>query len=129
MKKLLVSFALIAISFIANSQNVDNVQAMITGYKLNDTIKVSDFLKLSEISLNNKDYRIVSFRLTFEENKLLKAQDSKSNKISDEQKNMVSNIKDKDREVRKMYIENIVVQKSQNKSIEIKPLIYSLKIK
>ena len=129
MKKLFLSFTLIAISFIANCQNVDKVQAMITGHKMNDTIKVSDFLKLSEISLNNKEYRIVSFRLSFVENGLYMSRDSKSNKISDEQKNAVSNIKDKDHDIIKLFFENIVVQKSQGKEINVTPLIYNLKTK
>jgi hypothetical protein len=132
MKKLLISFAIIAISLIANCQNTDNVQAMIPGYKMKDTIKMVDFLKLSEISLNNKEYSILEFRISFEDNGLFRSYNNNSNnKITDQMKNSLSNIKDKikDRDIIKIYIENITVQKSLGKEINISPLIYNLKIR
>jgi len=129
MKKLLISFALIAISYIANCQNPDNVQAMITGHKMNDTIKIADFLKLSEISLNNKNYAIVRFSMNFNDKDLFISSNSNSNKITDQMKNGLLNRKDKDKEIIKLYIENINVQKSLGKEINVTPLIYYLKTK
>jgi len=129
MKKLFLSFTLIAISFIANCQNVDKVQAMITGHKMNDTIKIADFLKLSEISLNNKEYSIVSFRQSFKDGNLYESHDSNSNKITDEMKNGLSKMKNKDPEIMKIYIENINVQKSKGKAINISPLIFNIETK
>jgi hypothetical protein len=111
----------------------EKVQAMITGYKMNDTIKMADFLKLSEISLNNREYSVLSFQLAFDENDdkngISYIAHSNSNKITEEQKNIFSKRKDKTKDIIRIYIESIRAQNSQGKIIDIPPLIYSLKIK
>jgi beta-lactamase regulating signal transducer with metallopeptidase domain len=107
----------------------EKVQAVITGYKMNDTIKMADFLKLSEISLNNREYSVLSFQLAFEDNGIDFIAHSNSNKITEEQKNIFLKRKDKTKDIIRIYIERIKVQQSQGNIIDIPPLIYSLKIK
>ena len=69
--------------YMGISQNIDNAQAMIDGYKSKDTIKTADFLKLSEITLNNKDYWIVSFTMLYTFGAYDIEPGSASNKITD----------------------------------------------
>jgi len=129
MKKLLIFFALVAISFAANCQNNVKVQAMIAGYKINDTIKVADFLKLTEISLNNKEYSIVSFELSFDAKGYKISTESTSNKITDQMKSSFSKNLPNQMDMIRIYIEKIVVQKPKSKSFIVEPLVYILRLK
>lgn len=129
MKKILFSFTFIVISLIANCQNTKNIQAAIASYKYRDTIKIADFLRLSEVSLNKKEYSIVSFTLSFKDNSYVVSFESNSNKITDEMKNGLKNRKDKDAEYINLIVERIIAQTSQSKNIRIAALVYKLKMK
>jgi hypothetical protein len=90
MKKICLLFLIIFTSNIVKSQeslsrgmSSDNVQVSIDGYKVNDTIKLDDFLRLSELSLNNKDYSISSYRFSYTKHGLTSEIFAKSNQFSD----------------------------------------------
>lgn len=128
MKNLLFSLTLTVFSLVANCQNSDNVEAMIDGYKSKDTIKIADFLKLSELSLNNKDYWIVSFTMLYTDGTYDIELGSSSNKITDAMKRALLNLKDRDTKIHSLIFKDINVQKAQTKKIEISNLICRLKI-
>jgi hypothetical protein len=127
MKKLLLSLTFIAVNLIAGSQTNVNVRAMIPGYKTNDTIKIADFLKLTEISLNNKEYSIVKFTLAFSDGLSDYEEVSNSNKITDKMKNALSKLQLHDSKPRHIIMKDISVQSSQNKSLKLENLVYILK--
>jgi hypothetical protein len=124
MKKLFLNLALIAVSLIANSQNNVNIRAMIAGYKTNDTIKIADFLKLTEITLNNKEYSIVKFTLFFSDGLSDYEEVSNSNKITDKMKSGLSKVQMHDSKPRHIVIKDISAQSSQNKSLKLENLVY-----
>jgi hypothetical protein len=127
MKKLFLSLAFIAVSLIASSQSNVNLRAMITGYKTNDTIKIADFLKLTEITLNNKEYSIVKFTLLFSDGLSDYEEVSNSNKITDKMKSGLSKVQMHDSKPRHIVIKDISVQSSQNKSLKLENLVYIIK--
>lgn len=127
MKKLLLSLAFIAVTLIAGSQTNVSVRAMIPGYKTNDTIKIADFLKLTEILLNNKEYSIVKFTLAFSDGLSDYEEVSNSNKITDKMKNALSKLQLHDSKPRHIIMKDISVQSSQNKSLILENLVYILK--
>jgi hypothetical protein len=127
MKKLFLSLAFIAVTLIANSQNNVTVQAMIPGYKTNDTIKIADFLKLTEISLSNKEYSIVRFTLAFSDGVSDYEEVSNSNKITDKMKSALSKLMLHNTKPRYIVIKDISVQSSPNKTLKIENLVYILK--
>ena len=129
MKKLVLSFLIVAIPFIANCQNNKAIEALIPGYKQNDTIKIDDFLKIEKLSTNNKDYTIKSFTLIFMDRGFLKEFASTSNKITDEMRNAISSLKDKNIRNVKLYFDNVIIVTPQGKSVMVGSLIYKLKIK
>lgn len=127
MKKIFVSLAFIAVSLIASSQSNVNLQAMIPGYKNNDTIKIADFLKMSEITLNNKEYSIVKFTLFFTDGVSDYEEVSNSNKITDKMKSGLSRVQTHDSKPRHIVIKDISVQSSQNKNLKLDNLVYIIK--
>lgn len=129
MKKILFSIMFSVISLIGNCQNLPRVNAMLTGYKKRDTIKIADFLKLSEVSLDNKEYSITSFNMTFYDGGSTVRFDSNSNKITDEMKNGLSNRKDKDSKFFILYIQRITAIKSQNETVRVPALAYLIQNK
>lgn len=128
MKKLIFSLLFIAVSLIAICQDNANLSANIAGYKANDTIRIVDCIKLSEISLNNKGYSIVSFTLLFSDNGYDFEFVSNSNKFTEEMKNALSKLKLKNDVPKYMVIKDINVQSSQNKKVKIENLFYKLKM-
>jgi hypothetical protein len=129
MKKLLISFALFAVSFAANCQTKEDVKAMIAGYKLFDTIQVDDFMKLSEVISNDKAFTIVSFTMSYDDSGYNVSHESTSNMITDEMKKNLLNIKDKQHKIHKLYIEKIKAKNQSGKIVDVPPLIFSLRIK
>jgi hypothetical protein len=128
MKKLVFSLFFIAVTLIAICQDNANIKALIAGYKPNDTIRISDCSKLSEISLNNKGYSVVSFTLLFTDNGYDFEYVSSSNKFTNEMKSALSKLILKDNGIKNMIIKDINVQSSQNKKVKIENLIYKLKM-
>jgi hypothetical protein len=127
MKKLFLSLAFIAVSLIVSSQDNVKFQAMIPGYKTNDTIKIADFLKLTEITLDNKEYSIVKFTLAFTDGSSDYEEVSNSNKITDKMKSGLSRVQMHDSKPRHIVIKDIYVQSSQNKNLKLENLIYIIK--
>jgi hypothetical protein len=127
MKKLLFSLVFISVSLIVSAQSNINVRAMIPGYTTNDTIKIADFLKLKEITLNNKEYSVVKFTLLFSDGKYDYEDVSKSNKITDDMKNTVSKVQLKDSKPRHIILKDIYVQSSQDKNLKIENIIYTVR--
>jgi hypothetical protein len=128
MKKLVFSLTFIAISLIANCQDKANIHAMIAGYKSSDTIKMADFLKLSGISLNDKDYYVVSFTMLFQDGAYDIELGSNSNKITDAMKSALSNIKGRANKIKFIVFRDINVQKAQTNKIKIDDLVCKLKL-
>ena len=127
MKKYLLSLVFIAATLFANSQSNVYVRAMIPGYKTNDTIKIADFLKLNEISVNNKEFSIVRFTLAFSDGLSDYEEVSNSNKITDKMKSALSKVQLHDSKPRHIVIKDISIKSSQNKSLKLENLVYIIK--
>jgi hypothetical protein len=128
MKNYLISLSLLAISIMANCQESSSIIAGIEGYKAKDTIKVGDFLKTAEISLNNKEYQILNFTFFYYDAGYDYEIISNSNKITDEMKKGISGIKNEDTKFRYIVFKNITVQTPQKNKIQIGDVIYCLKM-
>jgi hypothetical protein len=128
MKKLLLFLTFISCSLFANSQDNARIQVLIGGHNSNDTIKIADFLKFTDVSLNNKDYSIVNFTLLFTDNGYDFLYVSNSDKITNEMKNALSKIKNKDSKIKYIVIKNITAQTSQNKKTKIEDAVFKLKL-
>jgi hypothetical protein len=130
MKKLLFSLVLMATFFIANCQVKDNVQAQIAGYKYNDTIKIDDFLRIGEISLNSKDYSIESFILSFTYGGFKMEYKSNSKRLTEEMKKELMIYRGKkDIQVLLISLFDISVTKPNTKPIKIGDLIFRVKMR
>ncbi|NVO10905.1 MAG: hypothetical protein HXX16_13150 [Bacteroidales bacterium] len=129
MKKLIISLALLAITSTAICQSKQNIQASIEGYKLTDTIQIDDLLRIGELSLNTKEYSIVSFGLVFMGGVFLTEFKSNSNKLTDEMKNALTDLKTKNIKTIKICFENITIAIPPSKRSNIGALIYRVKIK
>ena len=127
MKRHLLSLVFIALSLLANSQSNVNVHALIQGYNNNDTIKTADFLKLTEISVNNKEYRIIGFTLLFTDGSSDYEEVSNSNKITDQMKKILSKVRLHDTKPRHIIVKDISVRSSEGKSLKLDNLVYVLK--
>ena len=79
-------------SLLANCQDSSKLMATIAGYKPNDTIRLAECPKLTEITLNNKDFSVLSFTLFFSNKGYDYEIVGKSSKITDEMKNALSKI-------------------------------------
>jgi len=128
MKKLLFSLIVIAITVIAQAQNTKKVMALIPGYKTSDTIKMSDFIKISELSLDNKEYSISSFVLLYSNDGYDYEQMSKSNQFTENMKSSISKLNEKNNKMRYIILKDIFVRKPNEKEIKIDDLIVKLKM-
>lgn len=128
MKKLLFSLIVIAITVIAQAQNTKKVMALIPGYKTSDTIKMSDFIKISELSLDNKEYSISSFVLLYSNDGYDYEQMSKSNQFTENMKSSISKLNEKNNKIRYIILKDIFVRKPNEKEIKIDDLIVKLKM-
>ena len=129
MKNFIFLFWFSAISIVANCQEIAPVKATISGYKSRDTIRIDDFMKFSEISLNNKNYSILNFTLLYSDSGFDHEIDSYSNKITDEMKNAISALKNNEEKIRYIVFRNITVQMPPNNKLKIEDLILGLKMK
>jgi hypothetical protein len=125
----IVGSILVSKTQTVNYQNNDNIGAMIPRYKSNDTIKIADFLKLTEISLTNNEYSIVHFTLAFSYGLADYEESSSSNKITDKMRDVLTKIKLQSDKPLNISIKDITVQSSQNKNVKIGNLTYVLKMK
>jgi hypothetical protein len=128
MKNYLISLSFLAISIMANCQESSSIIARIEGYNAKDTIKVEDFLKTAEISLNSKEYLILNFTFFYSDAGYDYEIISNSNKITDEMKKGISGIKKQDAQNRYIVFKKITVQTPQKNKIEIGNVIYCLKM-
>ncbi len=128
MKKLVFISMLLSVTIIATCQDNSNIKALIAGYNSGDTIKIADLLRLTGISLNNKEYAIVSFTMLLSDGKFDYEYVSNSNKITDEMKNALSKIEFNTPKTKYIAIKDIMVQKSQENKIKIENLICKVKI-
>lgn len=129
MRKIVLFFIIIAGSVIANCQDNNNLKATIAGYKPNDTIRIADCLKLSEITLNNKDYKVLSYTLFYSDNGYDYEIVAKSPKITDEMKNALSKISLKANQTKFFAIKDIKVLSAKKEQIKIDKVLYGLKMK
>jgi hypothetical protein len=128
MKKFVFSLSFIAVSLFALSQDNVNIKAMIDGHKTNDTIRIADCSRLTQVSLNNKDYSVLSFTLSFSDKGFDYEYVSKSNKFTEEMKSALSKLILKDDQIKYMAIKDINVQSGQNSHVKVGNLIYKLKM-
>jgi len=129
MKKLIISLTLLFIASTAICQSKQNIQACIEGYKLSDTIQIDDLLRIGELSLNTKEYSIVSFGLVFMGGVFLTEFKSNSNKLTDEMKSALTGLKTKNMKTVKICFENIIIASPPNNRKYLGSLIYRLKVK
>jgi len=123
MRNTLFSFLLVTISLFANCQKNSNIQALIEGYKPHDTIPIVEFLKTTELSLDNKDYTIASFTTTVMIQGYANSVASKSNKITDETKKLFENLKKNKLKINTIYFEDITILSPINEELKIKTLV------
>jgi len=128
MKKIILILSIVSTSFATAGQNKDTVQAYIEGYKITDTIRIEDLLRIGGISLNNNQFSIESFSLIFMDRGFLQEFKTTSNKLTDEMKNALTNLKNKNIKSVKILFENIIVRTPQNTKSNIGMLIYKLKL-
>lgn len=129
MKKLIISLALLAITSTAICQTKQNIQACIEGYKLSDTIRIDDLIRIGELSLNTQEYSIVGFGFLLMDSGFLKEFKSNSNKLTDEMKSALTDLKTKNMRMVKICFENIIIASPPNNKKNIGALLYRLKVK
>lgn len=129
MKRLILILVLCTISFIANCQDKANIQVQIRGYMPFDTIMIDDFLNIGELSINNNDYVIEGFGLDFMDSGFFKEFRSNSNKLTDEMKSAITDLKKRNMKFTKMFFEDIKVKSPQGKTMIIGGLLNILRIK
>jgi hypothetical protein len=128
MRKIFLVLALALSSFASMSQNGAVVKAYIEGCKISDTLKIDDLIRIGEISVDNKEFSIVSFTLTFLDRGFLQEYKATSNKLTDEMKTALVGLKSKNMKSVKLLFENIIVRTPQNTKSNIGILIYKVKI-
>jgi len=130
MKKLLLTLMVLTITIFANGQDKNKVQAMIPGYEPNvDTIELADFLKISDLVLNDNGYSILGFDFTFTHDGYETTLRCHSSKLTENIKDSIIKLKEKDIKIIKIYFEHIVVKsKDDGKNIVIGPIFYRIKI-
>lgn len=129
MRKLIILLSLITIAFVGNCQHNNNLQAVIQGYKTSDTVMIDDFLKIGEISLNNSTYTIEEFGLILMDSGFLKEFKCNSNKITDDVRNAILDLKKGNMKKTKMLIENPRIKTPEGKIMTLGCTLYILQIK
>ena len=126
MKRLIL---LVIVSFIVSiALGQTNIEAFLYGHKANDTISIDDFLCIQNLSVNNGDYTILGFQLNIMDRGFLKEFKSDSDKITQEMKDAVENLKNKNMKVTKIFFENIKVKTPEGKIKTIGGLLHIIKI-
>ena len=128
MKKKVLSLVFATMSLFAESQDYLNTHALLAGHQFSDTIKIEDIFKFSEIVLDNKDYSIVSFSLFFRDSGYDYEFRSNSNNITDEMKEALLNIKQRDTKLKIIVFKDIYIQRTKGRVVKIGDSIYKLKM-
>jgi len=128
MKKKVLSLVFATMSLFAESQDYLNTHALLAGHQFSDTIKIEDIFKFSEIVLDNKDYSIVSFSLFFRDSGYDYEFRSNSNNITDEMKEALLNIKQRDTKLKIIVFKDIYIQRTKGRVVKIGDSIYKLKL-
>lgn len=128
MKKGVFSLVFVAISLFADCQDYLNTHALLAGHQFSDTIKIEDIFKFSEIVLDNKAYSIVSFTLFFKDSGYDYEFKSNSNIITDEMREALLNIKQRDAKLKIIVFKDIYIQRTKGKIVKIGDSIYKLKL-
>lgn len=118
----------IAICIVSITAGQTNIEAFLYGYKGNDTITIDNFLCIQNLSVNNGDYTIVGFQLNIMDRGFLKEFKSDSDKITQEMKDAVENLKNKNMKVTKIFLESIKAKTPEGKIKTIGGLLYIIKI-
>ncbi len=129
MRTLILLIAFVAISSIAKCQDNITVQSEIRGYMPNDTIGIDEFLKIGELSIDKAGYDIVSYGLDFMDSGFLQEYKSNSNKLTEEMRSAITNLKKKNMKVTKIFFEDIKIKSPKGIIISGGGLLYVLKIK
>jgi len=128
MKKKVLSLVFATMSLFAESQDYLNTHALLAGHQFSDTIKIEDIFKFAEIVLDNKDYSIVSFSLFFRDSGYDYEFRSNSNNITDEMKEALLNIKQRDTKLKIIVFKDIYIQRTKGRVVKIGDSIYKLKL-
>jgi hypothetical protein len=128
MRSILLTVFIMAFCHIANCQDNSNLIATIAGYKSNDTIRISDCSELSEITLNNKDYSVISFTMFYSDSGYDLEIGSNSSMITDQMRNVLSKTKLKQNETKFFAIKDIRAQSAKSGQVKINDLYFRLKM-
>jgi len=129
MRKLHLTFALIALGLIANCQVTNNVQAMVAGYNAKDTIPLEDFCNIKQLSVNSNEYTIAKYAFTFGHGGYIYNYLSPSNRITEQIKTSFDGFRDKDEKYLRVFFCDIIVRNFNGEKSKISDLTYILKIK
>ncbi|NVO03366.1 MAG: hypothetical protein HXX09_11765 [Bacteroidetes bacterium] len=136
MKRVIVIFVILMATYGAKCQeqlsrgiNNEAVAVRIDGYKTNDTIKLDDFLRLSELSLNNKEYSIASYKFSYTKHGVTKEVVAKSNELTD---TIMYNLREEKNDkkyysVLLVHIDNIKLKSKDGSKKVAPPLTYFIK--
>jgi hypothetical protein len=121
---------LMVLTFVSDQGSPDKtkVYASLEGFKKNAIISRTDFMKVSEISLSDKEYTIVSFSVTVLVNGMDLTQNGKSNKITEDMKKAILDLRDDESEYATLIIKKIIAKSNQGKTIKIRNLVFKLKL-
>lgn len=129
MKKFIILLLICIISINSMCQDYNSIQVQIRGYKPNDTIAIDDFLNIGELSIDNNVYVIVGFGLDFIDSGFFKEFKSNSNKLTEEMRIAITDLKKRNMKTTKIFFENIKVKSPQGKIYSGFGILHVLKIK
>ena len=93
MKTVCISLTILICSFYANCQIAENPKFLFPGYNLNDTIDLEEFLNVDRLSIDDNDFTISSFVLTYSDGEYDTATKNNSGKITDNMKKILLKLK------------------------------------
>lgn len=128
MKRMLILVVMFLLSSVAVCQN-NAVSIFINGYSPGDTIAVGNFVSIDSLSTSNKGFAIVGFKLNIMDSGFLKEFKSDSYRLTDEMKNTIMGLKDKNMRATKIFFEDIKVKTPDGKVRVIGGLLHVVKIK
>jgi hypothetical protein len=127
MKRAVFLSILAAITLNAVSQ-VNNIQVHLSGYNVNDTIRLDDLLKISKMFLNSRNYPVISFVMVYNYGNYDYMMISNSNSLTEDMKNRLTKFRTMNVRILKISFKAITVVTPQNEQIKLGPLKYILKI-
>ncbi|MGE0076922.1 MAG: hypothetical protein AB7S48_03590 [Bacteroidales bacterium] len=126
MKRLILLIIVCSTTSISIGQN--SIQAFLDNYKASDTIAINDFLNIQSLSISNSDYTIAGYQLNIMDRGFLKEFKSDSDKITDEMRDAIENLKGKNIKTTKIFFEDIKVKTPVGKIKNIGGLLHIIKI-